>query len=1095
MREVPQKAGFHRMESAFADCFSALHGDKTIRGSGGLMGLSEAVEGQRRQVTVLFADIVGFTNIAETLGEEGAFDLVRDLTTNMTTIVSAERGTVQEFRGDGIMALFGSPIALEDAPLRACRTALKLQHMLRDIAPRLQARYGFSPQVRIGIHAGPVIMGEVDDQRQMRMTAIGDTVNIAARLQVEAAPGESLISEVVAGQVAGQVELTGMGERAIRGKSQPMQILRLDGLIASASRFDAARRQGLTSLVEREPELARLEAQLDRARGGRIEFVNIVGDAGIGKSRLMYEFRRQHEKDGLLILAGDCMADGVSSAFLPFVELVRTSFGIRKSDTAETTDRKLRAGLQQIGFDIDASVPYLMTLLGQKDSSGLLAGLSADLIGVRMRQLLKDLLWHSCRDRPVILFVEDLHWIDPGSEQLLQRIAAAADAAADAVPLLVVCAFRPYYAPPWAERANVIRLALGPLTNDGTVQLLSEKLGVSDLGAELVRLAVEKIEGNPLYAEEIAKFLKSRRSDLPDQGPSPPGIVLPANLQNLIMERFDQLDEQTRSVLHAASVAGRRFKSDLIADVMGRTVPVELCLAEAEQLEILHRVTGPDADFIFNHALVQDAVYATLMTAQKRSLHGRVGLALEARFSGREADIADTLANHFTQTDLFEKAITYLTIAGQKNLRIFSLEVADSYFVQAVEMMDRHGIDIGAEFSAQLLSDWLEVQQWRADFDRSIRIFEPRLTQIEDLSGTRRYAQILALLGVAYVQQYRYREADILLEKALQAGEERNEQAAIAHALLGLMVIECVRPRNGSFAIVKSIYDRLDAMAFEKDQLYFQTFARFYLSWSMMIRGDLDPSLALGLGTIEIGHRENYPGAIGFGSTAAAYIECICENFDRSIAYAEDGVRLAGGIVDKLICLSMKGLSLTLGGRAAEGLDLLLDVRRQLEEMRYLSLFNIVDMPIGLALASVGDLEKGLSWLDRAALDHLDHKNPHGACVTNFVAGEIYRQMASGKEKPSADLLRRNFWFLIRRLPFARRHALRHYDQAISIGRQAALHGVTAQAMLGKARIQRLARQPDAAQQTLAAARDELSHVSWSWLEHQIAAEEASLRR
>jgi class 3 adenylate cyclase/tetratricopeptide (TPR) repeat protein len=1058
---------------------------------GGAMAHQDATQGQRRQITVLFADIVGFTSIAERLGEEGAFELVRDLTTKMSAIVAAERGTVQEFRGDGIMALFGTPVSLEDAPLRACRAAIKLQMMLRDAAPLLVMRYGLGPQLRVGIHAGPVIMGEVDDQRQMRMTAIGDTVNIAARLQVEAAPGEVFISDVVAAQVAGQVELSDMGERAIRGRSQAMQVLRLDGLIESVSRFDAARRQGLTSLVEREQELLHLDACLDRVRGGQIEFANIVGDAGIGKSRLMYEFRQRLDGKGLLILQGDCLADGVSSAFLPFVELVRTSFGIRKADDAETTDRKLRSGLQQIGFDIDASVPYLMTLLGQKDTSGLLDGLSADLIGVRMRQLLTDLLWHSCRTTPVVLFVEDLHWIDPGSEQLLQRIAAAKES----VPLLVVCAYRPYYTSPWADRTNVVRLSLGPLSDKGTVQLLSEKLGVTDLGAELVRLAIEKIEGNPLYAEEIAKFLKSRRGSLPEQDMATSGIVLPANLQNLIMERFDQMDATTRSVLQAAAVAGRRFKTDLLAAVMGPAVPVALCLQEAAQLEVLHRVSGPDADYEFNHALVQDAVYATLMTAQKRSLHGRLGQTLETRFSGREEDIADTLAHHFTQTDLYDRAITYLTIAGRKNLQIFSLEVADGHFVQAVDLIDRHDIDMGPEFTALLLSNWLEVQQWRADFDRSIRIFEPRLPKIEALSQTSRYAQILALLGVAYAQQHRYGEAERLLQKALRAGEARNEQSAIAHALLGQMSIECIRPQRGSHVIVQSIYHRLSAMKFEKDHLYFQTFARFYMSWSLMIRGDLDPSLKVGLGSIDIGHRENYPGAIGFGSTAAAYIECICENFDRAIAYAEDGERLAGGIVDKMICLGMKGLSLTLAGRAAEGLALLMDVRRKLTEMKYFTLYNIVDMPIGLALASVGDLAKGVSWLEKAVADHLANDNAHGACVTHFVAGEIYRQMATGDEKPSAELLRRNFWFLMRRLPFARRHALRHYDQAIAIGQQAEIHGITAQAMLGRARIFRLAKRPDAARSALADATEELSRVQWSWLAGQIAAEQAILTR
>ena len=1058
---------------------------------GGVMDQQDAADGQRRQVTVLFADVVGFTNIAEALGEEGAFDLVRDLTTNMTTIVTAERGTVQEFRGDGIMALFGTPVALEDGPLRACRAALKLMEKLRELEPRLQARHGVVPQLRVGLHSGPVILGEVDDRRQVRMTAIGDTVNLAARLQTEAGPGEIMVSEEVAAQVAGQVDMTDMGERSIRGKAAPVRVLRLEGLQSEVTRFDAARRQGLTSLVERESELARLDDLLAKARDGQPLFVNIVGDAGIGKSRLMYEFRRRHEGDGMLILQGDCMADGVTSAFLPFVELVRSSFGIRRSDDAVDTDRKLRAGLAQVGFDVDASVPYLLTLLGQKDASGVLDGLSADLIGVRMRQLLTDLLWHSCRNSPVILFIEDLHWIDPGSEGLLQTIASAEEA----LPLLVVCAFRPYYTPPWAGRQNVKRLTLGPLTEGGTVRLLSEKLGVTDLGAELVRLAVEKIEGNPLYAEEIAKFLRSRRGEMPDQGLPSTGIVLPANLQNLIMERFDRLDEQTRQVLQAASVAGRRFRIGLIEAVMGPAVPAALCLHEAESLEILHPATGPDADYIFNHALVQDAIYATLMTPQKRALHARVGLALETTYAGRTEDIAETLAYHFAQTDLAEKAITYLTLAGNRNLKIFSLQVADGYYVQAIEQMDRHGIDLGPDFTANLISNWLEVNQWQAAFERSIQFFERRLSQIEGLAYTSRYAEILAQTGTAYVQQYRYPEAERVLDKAVTVAEAAKEQTALAHASLARMVMECVRPERGSFEIVQRLYDQVTGLNFEKDSLYFLTYARFYLSWMQMIRGDIDTSLQTGLGTIAMGRRENYPGAVGFGSTCAAYISCANEEFDKSIAYAEEGERISGGIVDKLINQGMKGLSLALGGRGAEGLELLMSVHGTLTEMKYLTMYNIVNMPIGVALASVGEVAKGVAWLESAAAAHLKNRNAHGAAVTHYVTGEIYRQMATGADKPSAELLRRNAWFLLRRLPFAKRHALRHYDEAIRIGRGAEIHGITAQALVGKARVLRLSRKTDEAKAMLSEAQDELAPVRWAWLERQIAAEDAAITR
>ncbi len=1047
------------------------------------MVLTDTIQGQRRQVSVLFADIVGFTSIAERIGEEASFRLIQVVSARMMEAVHAHGGSVQEFRGDGIMALFGAPVALEDAPLRACRAALAIQSMMTDLGDELQRDYNARPLARVGIHAGQLVVGDVGDDQRMRFTAIGDTVNLAARLEAEAESGEIYVSDKLHAMVNGRVDVTDLGEHTIKGKSHPQQVFRLDGLRDGITRFDASRDQGLTQLLEREDELARLNARLEAAKGGQMQIVHLLGEAGIGKSRLMHEFQQSLEASDVRFLQGDCRADGATTPFLPFVELVRAAFGIKKTDDRRTIEAQLKTGLEQIGFDVAGSLPYLMILLGQDEDAQETQGLSADIVGLRLRQLLLDLLWHSCENRHVVLFIEDLHWIDPGSEELLNRIARSDKP----VSLLLVFAFRPYFTPPWNGENGISSIPLEPLTQDGTVRLLSERLGASDLGSELVRLAVEKAEGNPLYAEEIAKFLKERRSQQSDPISAERDLVLPANLQNLVMDRFDRLSRDTRTMLEAAAVAGRRFSSHMIRDLVGLDAEPETLLAEAAHQELILPIKERDNDYIFKHALVQDAIYDTLMAGKRRQLHADVALAIERLNVGRTDEVSDTLAYHFDNSAMHEKAVRYLAAAGRKSLNVFSLKVANTRFARAVDLIDTRKVPVDDELYATILKNWLETRQWTADFGGTYKIFEPRLESIRNLKNTRYYPHILGLLGTAYVQLIRFEEAEVFLAEAMQLGEARNDIEAIADASIGLMGLNCVRWRKGSAEEVQRLADRIlnsDLV----NNLYYRTYSRFFVTWSKAIRGDFDISLAEGHETAEMGRRENYPGAIGFGLTAVAYNETFLENYDAAIAMADEGSRLSGGFVDKAICDGIKGLATALSGDGQGGLDQLQGIYRELTDLQYFSMYNIVEMPIGVAMATLGDLTGGTRWIERAAESNLAQGNAHGAGMAYNALGEVYLQIATGKEKPSLDVLRKNLGFLLRTIPFAKSKALACFEMAAKIGLDGDMHGLAAMGLLNKGKVLIARRNKSEARAALQEAKRALSHVQWSAMDAKVEA-------
>ncbi|MCZ6771586.1 MAG: AAA family ATPase, partial [Proteobacteria bacterium] len=1011
--------------------------------------------------------------------------LIQKISAKMMEAVHSQDGSVQEFTGDGIMALFGAPVALEDAPLRACRAALDIQQKMLALEDEFEGQYAVRPKIRVGIHAGPLVVGEVGDDQRMQFTAVGDTVNMASRLETEAEAGTIYVSAALNSLVEGQVDVSFVGEREIKGKSEPQQIFRLDGVKAGVTRFDVARRRGLTTLIEREQELDVLQQCLARSVQQRVEIAHVVGEAGIGKSRLMHEFRQRLQGEDIVVLQGDCRADGATSAFLPFIELVRSAFAIVATDEPTQIELKLSDGLRRIGFEAEESVPYLLVLLGQEDDTNVVAGQGADVIGMRMQQLLIDLLWHSCRNSTVVLFIEDLHWIDPRSEQLLQRIAGADEE----LRLLLVCAFRPYYDPPWADRPHVNRVVLGPLSDEGTVKLLSERLGVKDLAAELVRLAVEKVEGNPLYAEEIARFLQEKHSENPTTQHQMNDIVLPANLQNLVMDRFDQLDESSRAVLQTAAVVGRKFDSDLIRDVLGLDVSMDDLLAEATHQDLVLRISDPNADYIFKHALVQDAVYSTLMTSQRQALHADVGLAIERNYHDRMDEFADTLAYHYALTDMHDKAVRYLAMAGRKSLKMFSLEVADGHFASAVKLIETADVEVDGDFYTKILADWLEVQQWRADFGRTIAIFEPRLETIEQLSDSDHYARIIAFLGTAYSQMSRFDEAERYLQRALSIGEAREDKDAIAHGCLGLMGLHNIRAVKGSSESVRDLAEQVWSMTDQYDKLYYRTYSSFYYIWSLSIRGDIDKALRLAVELIELGRREKYPGAVGFGSTGAAYNESFSENFDRAIEYAEVGAQSSGGIVDQLICLGIKGLAMALSGQGAEGLKLLREVHQKIMEKRFFSLKNIVVVPIGLAMVTVGEIAAGVQWIERAIAEAVAAGNQHGAGMGHIVLGEIYMQMANGGEKLTFDVLRKNLFFILRAMPFAKTKAIRHFDQAIALGQEVGMHGIAAQAMLDKGIVLRESGQSDLGRRTLEDAKVVAAKIEWRMINDKIDAE------
>jgi predicted ATPase len=428
--------------------------------------------------------------------------------------------------------------------------------------------------------------------------------------------------------------------------------------------------RGLTTFVGRERELEVLERALEDAR-----------------SQLLYEFRQRIGKDRAFILSGSCSPDGGQTPFLPFIEVVRGSFQVSAGEAQKEVASKLEMGLTALGLQSVRNLGLLLHLLGLKVPDNALVGLDGLLIGFRTRELSQQLLEARCRLSPVVTVIEDLHWIDSVSEELLGKIIDSETK----LRLLLLTARRPEYAPPWLDHSAVTKLPLEPLPTGNIRHLVQTRLGVEALPEALARQVTEKAEGNPLFAEEIVSFLIERgvlhstaRNVEFDSNAVAAG--LPASLQSLLTARVDRLAPKDGTLLQAASVIGRRFDTELLAAVVDDIDGIDARLGAMQALDLLHS-EGKSSN-LFKHALVRDSLYQSLLADARTALHCRIAEEIERRSSNRLTEVAEVLAHHYCQTERAEKAFAYLSMAGSRSLSVYSLEEAEAHFSAAIALVE-----------------------------------------------------------------------------------------------------------------------------------------------------------------------------------------------------------------------------------------------------------------------------------------------------------------------------------------------------------------------------------------------------------------------
>jgi class 3 adenylate cyclase/tetratricopeptide (TPR) repeat protein len=649
-----------------------------------------ALEGERKQVTVLFADLKGSMELLADRDPEEARKLLDPVLERMMEAVHRYEGTVNQVMGDGIMALFGAPLAHEDHAVRACYAALRMQESLRRYADDTRRAHGVEVQIRVGLNSGEVVVRSVGSDLRVDYTAVGQTTHLAARMEQLAPPGTVRLTGETLRLAEGYVDVRSLGLIPVKGLSDPIEIFELTGAGPARTRLQAAALRGLTRFVGRDAEVEHLRRVLSQAGAGRGQVVAIVGEAGVGKSRLTYEFTHSHRVQDWLIIEASSVSYGKATSYLPVIDLLKGYFKIGDRDDHREMRAKVLGRVLGLDRGLEPLLPPLLALLDVPVEDAAWQSLDPPQRRQRTLDAVKRLLLRESQVQPLLVVFEDLHWIDGETQALLDGLVESLGSAR----LLLLVNYRPEYEHRWGSKTAYSQLRLDSLPAESAAELLAALLGPDPGLAPLTQMLVKR--GNPFFLEETVRTLVETGALAGERGAHRltrpvEALQVPATVQAILAARIDRLPPEEKRLLQAASVIGKDVPYALLAAIAEQ--PEEALrrgLAHLQESEFLYETQlFPDLEFTFKHALTHDVAYAGLLGERRRELHAAVMAAIERLHEGRLVEHVERLAYHARQGEVWDKAVRYLRQAGAKAYLRSAHREAATCFEQALDALGR----------------------------------------------------------------------------------------------------------------------------------------------------------------------------------------------------------------------------------------------------------------------------------------------------------------------------------------------------------------------------------------------------------------------
>ena len=796
----------------------------------------EALEGERKLVTVLLADLKGSMELLADRDPEEARRLLDPVLQHMMEAVHHYEGTVNQVMGDGIMALFGAPLTHEDHALRACYAALRMQERVGRYGDEVQRTQGVPVQIRVGLNSGEVVVRSIGSDLHMDYTAVGQTTHLAARMEQMARPGSVLLTVATLQLVEGYVRVRPLGPVPVKGLGHPVEVFELLGAAATRTRLQVAAARGLTRFVGREAELEQARRALALAGGGQGQVVALVGEPGVGKSRLVWELAHSHRTDGWLVLESSSVSYGKATTFAPVIDLLRSYFGLEDRDDARRAREKLTGRLLTLDEHLRPVLPALEGMLDIAVDGSSWRSLPPDRQRQQVVDGVKRVLLRESQVQPLLLVVEDLHWVDASTQALL-------DSLVESLPshrVLLLVNYRPEYRHDWGGKSYYTQIRLDPLPPASVETLLGALLGSDADLRPLLALLIERAQGNPFFLEESVRALVETGVLTGERGAyrlaKPADVVqVPATVRVILAARIDRLTPGDKALLEAASVVGKDVPMAVlqaVADLPEEEVAAGLGRLQAAEF-LLEARLFPQVEYTFKHSLTHEVTYGNLLHERRRSLHARAVEAIERLYPHALAEHRHRLVHHAFRGEVWSKALTHL-----RDLNEIPSDAAIG------ELMG-----VGPESPGRL---W-----WTAEHERALRAAE------RDLAVSASFGNF----GLRIVSGCR-------LGQAHHALGDYGQTTKVLRQVVASLPDDLARERFGmaGFASV---------------------FARSYLAWSLAEQGQFAEAAAVGARGAEIAQAADDPYSLGQAAYGLGMLHVLQGRHDQGIPLLERALVVA----------------------------------------------------------------------------------------------------------------------------------------------------------------------------------------------------------
>ena len=746
-----------------------------------ILGQRDKIEGERKHVTVMFCDMENFTPLVEGLGPEEAYSIMDQVYEILIHKVHDYEGTVNEMTGDGVMALFGAPVALEDAPQRAIRSAIAIHLEMTRFSDRMKQEGTGIPTIkmRVGIHTGPVVVGTVGNNLRVEFKAVGDTVNLASRMEGLAEPSTTYVTEDTFKLTEGIFRFEALGEKEVKGKKEPVKVYRVIAPSSRRTRFDVSAERGLTPFLGRKRELELLLDGFERAKNGSGQAFSIMAEAGVGKSRLLYEFRKAVANEDATFLEGKCLSYSRNMAYHPVIDILKSNFDVREGDGDIEIRKKVKAGLKAMEADETSTLPYLLDLLSVKDSGIDKIPMSPGGKKDRIIEAFKQIVLKGSEIRPLIIAFEDLHWIDKSSEDVLKDLL-------DNIPgakVLLLFTYRPGFVHSWGVKSFHNQITLNRLSKRESLVIVNHLLGTEDIDRVLEELFIEKTEGVPFFTEEFVRLFKDlnvieRKDNKCYLAKDAQDMTIPSTIQDVIMARIDSLPDEAKEVIQTASVIEREFSYELIKRVMSISEQELLShLSTLKDSELIYeRGIYPQSTYVFKHALTREVVYDSILTKRRKILHEKIGNSIEDLFKENIDEYFGILTDHFIESENYEKGADYSKSASKKAQKAASFNDAIIYGKKTIACLDKlpGAEDIEKKIIDARVTVGLYCNQMCYHTEAKEAV-EPIVKLALKHDYKRTLSQIYTIIGTYTFSEGDYSEGIRYLQDALKIAEESND--------------------------------------------------------------------------------------------------------------------------------------------------------------------------------------------------------------------------------------------------------------------------------------------------------------------------------